>query len=50
MLAGGNTNMTVQLFRDFDFQLLNPIKPWSEELFNTFVVSDMWMRVSARQI
>lgn len=40
----------LQLFREFDFQLLNPAKPWSEELFNTFVVSDMWMRVSAREI
>lgn len=39
----------LQLFREFDFQLLNPGKPWSEELFNTFVVSDMWMRVSTRQ-
>ncbi|KAJ4390902.1 hypothetical protein N0V93_004501 [Gnomoniopsis smithogilvyi] len=39
----------VELFREFDFQLLNPGKPWSEELFNTFVVNDMWMRVSTRQ-
>lgn len=40
----------VQLFREFDFQLLNPAKPWTDECFNSFMTKDMWMRVSSREI
>lgn len=43
-------NVLCQLFREFDFQLINPAKPYKEELFNTFVVSEVWMRISERKL
>ncbi|KAJ4298336.1 hypothetical protein N0V88_003362 [Collariella sp. IMI 366227] len=39
----------VELLRRFDFQLVNPTKPWKCVNYNLFVQSDMWVSVSMRE-
>ncbi|KAI0204897.1 cytochrome P450 [Astrocystis sublimbata] len=36
----------VELFRNFDFQSVNPEKPWSREGYGTWIVNDFWARVT----
>jgi hypothetical protein len=37
-----------QLFREFDFQIVNPKVPFTDALYSMFTVKDMWMRVTSR--
>ncbi|KAI1754043.1 cytochrome P450 [Xylaria castorea] len=36
----------IELFRNFDFQIANPEKPWSRESYTTWMVYDFWARVT----
>lgn len=38
-----------QLLREFDFQVINVTKPWTEEIYTNIFVSNLWMRITARQ-
>jgi cytochrome P450 len=39
----------VELLRQFDFQLVNPAKPWKSINYNLFFQSDMWVSVALRE-
>ncbi|KAI0398970.1 cytochrome P450 [Xylaria palmicola] len=36
----------VELFRNFDFQIANPEKPWERLSYTTWMVYDFWVRVT----
>jgi len=38
-----------KLFRDFDFQIVNPAEPWAMEQHSIFVIKKMMMRVTERE-
>ncbi|KAL9624662.1 MAG: hypothetical protein Q9160_001016 [Pyrenula sp. 1 TL-2023] len=38
----------VELFRRFDFALVNPSAPWDNKAYAIFVTKDMWVRVTKR--
>ncbi|KAI9154962.1 Cytochrome P465 monooxygenase [Paramyrothecium foliicola] len=38
----------VELFRTFDFQLLNPEKPWDSQCYMIFLEQNMWIKVLER--
>ncbi|KAI1375115.1 cytochrome P450 [Hypoxylon crocopeplum] len=40
----------VELLRQFDFQLINLTKPWVEEVYTNIFVSNLWMRITERQL
>ncbi|CAJ2514331.1 Uu.00g024500.m01.CDS01 [Anthostomella pinea] len=54
MCAGKNVafmelnKMAVELLRDFDFQLINLLKPCEEVLYTHFLMENLWLRVTAR--
>ncbi|KAF2111803.1 cytochrome P450 [Lophiotrema nucula] len=39
----------VELLRHFDFEILNPEKPWRSVNYNLFMQDEMWLRVSERE-
>ncbi|KAH7139474.1 cytochrome P450 [Dendryphion nanum] len=39
----------VELLRHFDFELMNPEKPWRSANFNLFMQDEMWVRVTERE-
>ncbi|KAK0719109.1 cytochrome P450 [Lasiosphaeris hirsuta] len=39
-----------ELLKEFDFQLIYPKTPWKERQYSVFVLQDMWVRVTERQI
>ncbi|KAF2007088.1 cytochrome P450 [Amniculicola lignicola CBS 123094] len=39
----------VELLRHFDFELLNPGKPWRSVNYNLFLQDEMWLRVTERE-
>jgi hypothetical protein len=41
--------MSDQLLRRFDFQLVNPARPWKSANYNLFLQSEMWVSVSLRE-
>lgn len=47
-VTADETNNGLQLLRDFDFQIINPKKPWVESQSHLFMINDMWMRVTER--
>jgi cytochrome P450 len=39
-----------ELFRNFDFALINPEKPWTKiNIMGLFAISDMWVQITERQ-
>lgn len=36
----------MQLFKHFDFHLVNPTKPWNSESYNVYVEDSQWLRVT----
>jgi hypothetical protein len=40
---------TVQLLRQFDFQLVYPGRPWKSVNYGLFLQRDMWVSVSLRE-
>lgn len=36
----------LQLFRNFDFHIANPAKPWNSICYNVFVEDSQWVRVT----
>jgi len=38
-----------QLLRHFDFELVNPLKPWDSVNYAVFMQSNMWVKVSLRE-
>lgn len=42
------SKLLFELFRDFDFQIINPKTPWVEKQFGIFLINSMWMRVTER--
>ena len=44
-----DADIETQLLRRFDFQLVNPSKPWKSVNFNIFLQSEMWVAVSLRE-
>ncbi|KAM7189308.1 Cytochrome P450 [Naviculisporaceae sp. PSN 640] len=41
--------MFFELLRDFDFQLVNPQKPWTRHVNIVYHISDMWVKVTERE-
>ncbi|KAK4452584.1 cytochrome P450 [Podospora aff. communis PSN243] len=39
-----------ELLRDFDFQLVYPKSAWTERQYNGFIIKDMWVRITERQL
>ncbi|OTA97460.1 hypothetical protein M434DRAFT_391921 [Hypoxylon sp. CO27-5] len=35
-----------ELFREFDFQLVNPMKPWDSLSYSQFIEENMWVRIT----
>lgn len=44
------SKLIFELFRDFDFHIINPKTPWLERQFGIFLVNNMWMRVTERSL
>ncbi|KAI1504579.1 cytochrome P450 [Biscogniauxia marginata] len=38
----------VELFREFDFQIVNPISPWRCRGYSSFLIDDFWLRVTEK--
>jgi len=39
----------LKLLREFDFQLINPKKPWEEKQWLAFQLKDMWVKITERE-
>lgn len=39
-----------ELFRNFNFEIVNPSRPWKSENVGLWMQSEMWMRVTERKI
>jgi hypothetical protein len=39
-----------QLLREFDFQIINAAAPWSTRQYSVFLIQDMMMRVTEREV
>ncbi|KAI2619225.1 BcABA1, cytochrome P450 monooxygenase [Hypoxylon sp. NC1633] len=35
-----------ELLREFDFQLVNPMKPWDSQSYSQFIEENMWVRIT----
>lgn len=44
-----HTHLYYQLLRRFDFQLVNPSRPWKSVNFNIFFQTEMWVSVVLRE-
>ncbi|KAI1382433.1 BcABA1, cytochrome P450 monooxygenase [Hypoxylon crocopeplum] len=39
-----------ELMREFDFQLVNPMKPWDSQSYSQFIEENMWVRITKSSV
>ena len=39
-----------QLFRNFELEIVNPSRPWKSENVGLWMQSEMWVRVTEREV
>ncbi|KAK0613274.1 cytochrome P450 [Immersiella caudata] len=44
------SKVVFELLREFDWQVANPTMPWERRQFSVFLIQNMWMRVTGREV